>query len=734
MNRTNLVRQHDEKDCGAACLGMVLAHHGRRVALSKLRQAVKIDKDGANIYGIMDGAGRFNMSAEAYGGSAEDAWESISEGAYSFPFILRILNDCVYEHFVVATGMHNGKLSILDPAKGKRELREGEFTEDFLGQLITFAPDKDFECKNERKSEYSRYLELITRQKGLLISALLLSIMIMGIGMSGMYLFRYILDSVLSNLSSAHQLEESVETLCLLIFMIGLLHILKYGLTVLRSRMMAWLSKRIDIPLMLGYYNHVTNLPLSFFNTLKTGEIMSRFEDAAKIRDAVSGSMVTITLDSFMVIGCGIALYLQSALMFRYALVIFLIYLLIAFLFIKPLARSNEEVMVQSAVLTSYLKESIDGIETVKSTRSEEAVQDKAEGIYLDLVKKSIKNVLLNTHKEALIDLVSSIGTLSILWAGTMQVIAGVITAGALITFTSLMSCFLEPVQDLVQLQGNIQAAVVAADRLNDILAAEEEHPEGKSFDEGIKSIEFDHVDFRYGNRGLVLKNFSMQVSEGQRVGLIGESGCGKSTAAKLIMGLYTPENGHILINGTDAGSCSIDYLRKQIAYVPQSTYLFSGSVRDNLLMGAHDTNWTDSDLEHILDICQCQFIKGLPLGIDSEIEENGTNFSGGQKQRMAIARALLGNPSVLILDESTSALDAVSEYRLLKGIQTNYPQLSIITVTHRIRSVMDYDKIYVIEDGEVTESGCHRELLSSSTKYADLWNIQQAYYQKDVS
>lgn len=734
MNRTKLVRQHDEKDCGAACLGMILAHHGRRVALSKLRQAVKIDKDGANIYGIMDGAGRFNMSAEAYGGSAEDAWESISEGTYSFPFILRILNDCIYEHFVVATGMHDGKLSILDPAKGKRDLREGEFVEDFLGQLITFAPDKDFERKNERKSEYSRYLELITRQKGLLISSLLLSLMIMGIGMSGMYLFRYILDSVLSNLSSAHQLEESVETLCLLIFMIGLLHILKYGLTILRSRMMAWLSKRIDIPLMLGYYNHVTNLPLSFFNTLRTGEIMSRFEDAAKIRDAVSGSMVTITLDSFMVIGCGIALYLQSALMFRSALVIFLIYLLIAFLFIRPLARSNEEVMVQGAVLTSYLKESIDGIETVKSTRSEAAVQDKAEGIYLDLVKKSIKNVLLNTHKEALIDLVSSIGTLSILWIGTMQVIAGVITAGTLITFTSLMSCFLEPVQDLVQLQGNVQAAVVAADRLNDILAAEVERPEGKSFDEGIKSIEFDHVDFRYGNRGLVLKNFSMQVTEGQHVGLIGESGCGKSTAAKLIMGLYAPENGHILINGTDAGSCSIDYLRKQIAYVPQNTYLFSGSVRDNLLMGAHDTNWTDSDLEHILDICQCQFIKELPLGIDSEIEENGTNFSGGQKQRIAIARALLGNPSVLILDESTSALDAVSEYRLLKGIQTNYPQLSVITVTHRIRSVMDYDKICVIEDGEVTKSGCHRELLSSSTKYADLWNIQQAYYQKDVS
>lgn len=734
MSRTKLVRQHDEKDCGAACLSMILDYYGRQLPLSKIRQVIKVDRDGANIYGIIAGAASFNLSAEAYGGSVEDAWACILEGSYSYPFILRILNDHVYEHFVVATGMHNGKLSIMDPAKGKRFLQKNDFAESFLGQLITFTPGKNFMRKDERKAEYTRYLQLITRQKGLLASSIILSMMIMGIGMSGMYLFRYILDNILSNIINSEQLEKSVVSLRLFIFMIGLLHILKYGLTILRSKMMALLSKRIDLPLMLGYYNHVTKLPLSFFNSLKTGEIMSRFDDAAKIRDAFSGSMITITLDSFMVFGCGGAMYLQSPLMFRAALFIFLIYILIAVLFIKPLAKSNEDVMVQSSVLTSYLKESIDGIETVKSTRSEKIIRDKAESIFLDLLKKSIRNGLMNVHKEALIDLVTSIGTLSILWIGTMQVIESNITVGTLVTFTSLMSCFLDPIQDLVQLQGNIQTAVIAAERLNDILAVDEERSDGQAFDDNIKSIQFDHVDFRYGNRDLILKDFSMQLSEGQRIGLIGESGCGKSTAAKLIMGLYTPENGRILINGTDSGSCSFDYLRAQIAYIPQSTYLFSGTVRDNLLIGAHDTHWEDSNLEKILDICQCQFIKKMPLGIYTEIEENGANLSGGQKQRIAIARALLGRPSVLILDESTSALDAISEHRLLNGIQEQYPQLSVITVTHRIRSVMDYDNIYVIENGGVIESGNHRELLSNGSKYAKLWNIQHSFYQKDIS
>ena len=488
MSRTKLVRQHDEKDCGAACLSMILDYYGRQLPLSKIRQVIKVDRDGANIYGIIAGAASFNLSAEAYGGSVEDAWACILEGSYSYPFILRILNDHVYEHFVVATGMHNGKLSIMDPAKGKRFLQKNDFAESFLGQLITFTPDKNFMRKDERKAEYTRYLQLITRQKGLLASSIILSMMIMGIGMSGMYLFRYILDNILSNIINSEQLEKSVVSLRLFIFMIGLLHILKYGLTILRSKMMALLSKRIDLPLMLGYYNHVTKLPLSFFNSLKTGEIMSRFDDAAKIRDAFSGSMITITLDSFMVFGCGGAMYLQSPLMFRAALFIFLIYILIAVLFIKPLAKSNEDVMVQSSVLTSYLKESIDGIETVKSTRSEKIIRDKAESIFLDLLKKSIRNGLMNVHKEALIDLVTSIGTLSILWIGTMQVIESNITVGTLVTFTSLMSCFLDPIQDLVQLQGNIQTAVIAAERLNDILAVDEERSDGQAFDDNMSN------------------------------------------------------------------------------------------------------------------------------------------------------------------------------------------------------------------------------------------------------
>jgi ATP-binding cassette subfamily B protein len=487
----------------------------------------------------------------------------------------------------------------------------------------------------------------------------------------------------------------------------------------------------MDLPLMLGYYEHVTELPLAFLDTLKTGEIMSRFEDAGKIRDAISGSIITVTLDSFMVLICGFVLYLQSPSLFFAALYIFLSYFIITVLFIKPIKNANQEAMIQNAEFTSYLKESIDGLETVKATASENMVRRHTGEIYKMLVDKGIQSGMINVPKEALVELITSIGNLAILWIGTVQVIEGNITVGTLVTFVSLLSYFLEPVQDLTELQSSIQTAVVAADRLNDILSVEKEKKNGISFEKGIEKIEFDHVDFRYGNRNLVLKDFSIAVRKGQKIALIGESGCGKSTAAKMIMGLYSPESGSIKINDTEIQKISSSFLRNKIAYVPQSTFLFSDTIRSNLLLGKDETELSQEYIENILDLCQCQFIKNMPFGIDSVLEENGSNLSGGQRQRIAIARALLTNPSVLILDESTSALDAVSEYHILKSIKEQFPDLIMITVTHRIQSITDYDRIFVIEDGLVAANGTHNELLTGNTIYVDLWNVMKRYQQE---
>lgn len=724
MRKVNLIRQHDEKDCGAACLSMILKFYGKKVPLAAVRKAIKVDRDGANIYGVMEGASAYQLSSEAFGGTAEEAWDALAGKEYVLPLMIRVLND-EYEHFAVVCGLAGSRMILLDPDKGKRKVSKEEFHNIFLGEIITFCPTQEFKATDERRSNYVRYVKLIMRQKGLLAVTALISLAIMGIGMAGMYLFRYILDEVVPALAAEELLEESIETLCILIFAVGVMYVLRFGLSLLRAKMMASVSRRLDLPLILGYFNHITSLPLSFLDTMKTGELISRFDDAGKIRDAISGSVIAITLDSLMVIVCGYALYLQSPLLFKAATIIFLAYLVVAAAFVKPIARSNQKLMLQGAEFTSFLKESIDGIETIKATGSENHIRQHGENIYRLLVETGIKNGLIDVRKDSAITLITSVGSLAVLWMGTMQVLEGNITIGTFITFTSLMSCFLDPVQDLVNLQGNIQTAVVAADRLNDIMMLEKERVEGIGFDHGIEEIELSHVDFRYGNRNLVLKDVSFEIMSGQRVALIGKSGCGKSTAAKLVLGLHSPERGSILVNGSEIEDVSSQYLRQQISYVPQTTFLFSDTIRSNLLLGAHGRDVSQEMFERILDICQCQFIKRLPMGIDSVLEENGINLSGGQRQRIAIARALLGSPSVMILDEATSALDAATEQMILDSIRKEF-RIMIITITHRLRSVVNYDKIYVLEDGSVSGSGTHLSLLKENTVYSDLWRAQE--------
>lgn len=211
MKVVKLVRQHDEKDCGAACLSMILEYFGRKVSLSSIRQAIKVDRNGANIYGIMDGAKQYHVNSQAFEGTADDAWLEISANEYSFPFIARIINDNIYEHYVVVSGMKGNKLVLMDPAKGRRILDKEEFSECFLGHVITFVPGEGFKKKNDRFSNYKRYFLMISKQKGLLITTAGLSLLIMGIGIAGMYLFRYIIDSVLSRLNVKEITEGSLQ-------------------------------------------------------------------------------------------------------------------------------------------------------------------------------------------------------------------------------------------------------------------------------------------------------------------------------------------------------------------------------------------------------------------------------------------------------------------------------------------------------------------------------------------
>ena len=722
-SKVPLIKQHDEKDCAAASLCMLLAYYGKRVSLVSAREAVQVDMYGASIYGLQKGAEHFGLIATAYQGNVEDVFEVLKENS-SLPCVIRIVNNYGFEHFVVVEHLDGTTLHICDPGDGRKSYSFERFSEQFLGQIILFEKSKCFISENRTKGSLHRFTKLISDQKCLLLTISFLSLIVTVIGMAGAFFFQYLIDNVLHNIS-----DSAIDDFAIILTGLAILYVCRFISELIRGRLLCTMSQRMNLSLVLGCAEHLTELPMRFFDTHKTGEILSRYEDASKVTEALSSATLTLLIDSLLTIGCGFILYKESPTLFVISFVIFSAYLMISICFIKPLEKFNRKMMENNSQLTSYLKQSIDGPEPLKICQAEIATKDKTKHLFTQFIKSNIKGSMLQLSKESLTDLITSIGTLAILWCGALLVITKQMTLGELITFYTLLTYFLSPIESILGLQSQIQAALVSADRLNDILDSKVEESGTLELDNDIQKIEFNNVCFRYGNRETVLNNINFSAKRGEEVALVGESGSGKSTISKLLLGLYHCEAGKIKINNHSIEEYSIDSLRRQIAYVPQTVYLFSDTIKNNLLLGiSEDKLPSDEKIEQILNICKCDFVKEQPFGIYSVLEENGSNLSGGQRQRLAIARALLRNPNLLIMDEATSALDSIAESSIQSSLKKYFPNLIVISIAHRLSTIKEANHILVLDHGKVIENGTHKELSTKSTLYSKMWHKQNTF------
>ncbi len=720
------IKQHDMTDCGAACLATICKQNGYKIGITQIRELAGTDKQGTNVYGVIKAAEQLGFTAKGVKGNKE---AFLSE--FPLPCIAHVIVDGNLLHYVVIHKITKKKVIIADPAAGIVKLTHEEFFGEvsfngkppkyqWTGVLILLIKNETFEKGDKTRGLFSRFFHLLIPQRKLLMHIFIASLIYTILGIAGAFYFKELIDSVLPD-----GLNKTLMTLSIGIIILNLFKVI---LVAFRSHLLLYLSQKLDISLLLGYYRHVMELPMNFFGTRKVGEIISRFNDAGKVRDAISGATLTIMIDTLMALAGAIILYIQNEKLFYIAVVMVVLYFIIVVSFNKLYEKLNRKQMEDNAQLTSYMVESLNGIQTVKAYNAERKTNRETEVKFVKLLKSIFDLSLVSNIQSSLKLFIELVGGVVILWVGGISVIKGDMTIGSLITFNSLLVYFMDPVKNLINLQPQLQTAVVAADRLGEILDLEAEKTSIEYRKLSPKSLAGDiiirNLDFRYGTRKLVLEDINLIIKQGQKVAFVGESGSGKTTLSKLLLNLYPTEKGDILINGNNIKDIKYESLRDKIAYIPQETFLFSGSIYDNLALGMDDV--TMDDVIEASKMAQAhEFINELPLRYGTRLEENGTNLSGGQRQRLAIARAMLKKPDILILDEATSNLDAVTERALDTTIHEFAKDMTTIFIAHRLSTIKNCDMIYVMDKGKIIEAGNHRELIALGGKYAYLVNQQ---------
>lgn len=719
-----IFQQHDERDCGPVCLKSICAHYGARYSTAYLRDLTKTDSRGTNVYGLVDAAQQIGFDAVAIAGTFEELVDSLRKGEICLPAIAHTIVKEGFEHYVVIYALNPGdKLMICDPARGFVQMPIETFLTEWTGVLVSLRCEEGGLRSGDSKSIAALLRGLLVGKGHLAFFAIASSLVITAIGICGAFVFQYAIDAAIMKFS-VQTVEGLLGQLFFVCLGICLLYSLQVALGFIRGRCMAKFACELDREIMLDYFNHVINLPLFFFGTKKTGEILSRFSDARGLRETISSVVFTALIDCAMVL-VGVAVLVSiSVQLALVSIVLFASYIGIAGWYRGKLEKNNRELKEKDAQLNSFIKEAVDGIRSIKAASQEGNTYKRAESDFSKLLSLGFDQSLMANNQIVLVGFCSSLASTAVLWIGANSIAIGTLSMGELISFNALLGYFLAPLQRIVGLQPQIQSGLIAMERLEDITHFPIEERSSGLRVENLQSIELKNASFRYGHRELVLRDVSLVVRRGETVAIFGESGSGKSTLVELLLGFAFPTEGKILVNGQNMSSVNLSSLRKRISYVPQSDYLFSGTIRENILFGNDDA--TDGDIERVCRFCNLAgLIKSMPLGLDSPVEERGLNYSGGERQRIILARALLRTADMLVLDEATSSLDSVNEKEIIAKLLALEATPTKLIVSHRISSVAQCDRIIHISKGKVIGVGSHASLLAEKGAYFQCWQYQ---------
>lgn len=690
MNRKyKCVRQIDETDCGAACLATICQYYKIKADLEFVKRLAFTDKYGTNMLGLYEAALKIGFETEGLSGSLEDLVKS----NVKVPYIAHVVIDNILEHYVVVLEMTSSKFIVADPAKGVVEYTKEDFNSIWTGHILSLTLNKEINQHNFSGKALISFWKIVPKYKRHFLQISLLSIGIVILNISTSFFFNYLIDSIIPNKLSLQLMSIS--------FLLIAIHIWVALLDILRSRIISSLARYINNDIVNKYIFKSLHISYDFYTKHTTGDMVSRLQDADIVREALSQIIITAMLDFLMTI---LGLYILFSIhikLFITSIFILIGYAITVCFFNKSIYNVSNELRRKESIMTSQFIEMINGIEVIKSYLAEEYVggkiKDKTEA-FMDSYKRGL---FIFSKQSVLSNMVMHIGQAAVLTIGGLGVINSEISLGSLIMFYSLFFMCISPVKNMIDLMPMVHKGEVSAKRLKEIYDMREEDLiiEQKKEISLFGDIDINNITFRYGNRRAILDKCSIYIQKGERVALIGNCGSGKSTLAKVLMQLYTLESGYIKINGYDITEIPLSQLRKRIAYIPQNSVLFQGSVLENITMGKSSIE-EDMVISFFHNTPIESFIQNLPAGYHTILSEAGNNISGGQKQIISFARALLKKADIFIFDEATSAVDMLTRHAIEETMEVLGRNATIIIITHQLNNLTSYDRIYKIADG----------------------------------
>ena len=687
MKKNLIVLQDGYKECGVACLLSIIRYYGGNISINKLVELTNTTKTGTYFYNLKEASTSLGLNSKAY---KVDDINTLMD--IKLPFISQFLNNNC-EHFVVVYSISKKKVVIMDPALGQRTLTPDAFSKLWTGYIMVFSPYKKLPFYKNEKYLNKVIIETIKNNKSIVLNIILLSIIFTV--MSCLYAFygQIVIDNIMNTTTS---------NLIFITFIFSIVILIKCLASFFRNLSLIYLNQKLDCSIFLSTFTKILLLPYNYYKNKTTGEVISRINDLAMVKNLISKIILTVFLDVIISLVCGIILFSINRTMFMLTIIIILEYFVIYYFF-RPIAKGYTNIIQENnAQINSKMVENISGFETIKNLNVESIMTEQMEKLYVSSLNDVFIYDNFSNLELFMKDITTLIGTLLISYVGYKLIMDGLLSIGSVITFLSLMSYFIDPLKNLIDLVKESFYATNAIKRVDSLFDIDEERLENKTNLEIGGNINLSNLVFSYNNCDNVLNNINMNIERGNKVLILGESGSGKSTILKLLYKYYTAKRGMIFIDNIDINDYSLEDIRSKIVYISQDETLFTDSIKNNIIL--------NRNIEHqkFLEICNLTYVdeivKDLFLDYDTKLEENGLNISGGQRQRIILARALLKESSIILIDEGLNAIDINLERKILKNIFKKYPDKTIIIVSHRLENMDLYDKVFKIKRGNLEE------------------------------